>query len=306
MEVNNIFVCGTHDGKIRHMKDDHGRMVSEAFPGQAVHISGFKDFPEVGSPLYIVKNMKEAQTIVQTLKLRASQEAAMKLLEKGDTSEQVKKSIGQLTRQEKRKIKSGDKSILFSKLGIASEQDIDKLKSEFGIAKNVEIDVDNIDEILENTTKIGRKKSRFKLRNEAAEKERMKEMILEQQEKQELLELMDEEEYRREQMEQSYVREMFRDENTGYQPVMIKAAQAGALETLIAEAESIIGNQFKIQIVAEGVGPLTENEVSEASAMNAVIFGFDIPVSPMLEARAEMQGVPIKLHKLIYKFQEDL
>jgi hypothetical protein len=35
---------------------------------------------------------------------------------------------------------------------------------------------------------------------------------------------------------------MFRDDNIGYQPIMIKASQAGPLETLLSEAENIIGD----------------------------------------------------------------
>jgi hypothetical protein len=37
----------------------------------------------------------------------------LKLLEKGDDHDLVKKSIGKLSRQEKRRIKAGDKTVLF-------------------------------------------------------------------------------------------------------------------------------------------------------------------------------------------------
>ena len=56
------------------MKDDNGKIVKVAYPGQAVHISGFKEFPEVGSPLYVVDDHKEANIIVDTLKKRKEQE----------------------------------------------------------------------------------------------------------------------------------------------------------------------------------------------------------------------------------------
>lgn len=119
----------------------------------------------------------------------------MRLLAKGDSSDAVKKSIGSLTRQEKRKLKSGDKSVLFSKLGIASEADINRLKREFGISGEIELDHNNIDQVLEGATKLGRKRSRFRLRNEAEDKERMKAMILEHNENKGKLEYMDEEDY---------------------------------------------------------------------------------------------------------------
>ena len=31
-----------------------------AYPGEAVHIVGFKHFPDVGNPLYVVKSIEEA------------------------------------------------------------------------------------------------------------------------------------------------------------------------------------------------------------------------------------------------------
>ena len=67
LKANDTFVCGIHEGKVRFMKDDNGRNVLEAFPGQAVHIGGFKNFPEVGNPLYAVENHREANMIVTTL-----------------------------------------------------------------------------------------------------------------------------------------------------------------------------------------------------------------------------------------------
>jgi hypothetical protein len=54
-------------------------------------------------------------------------------LEKGDHSDEIKKKIGKLTRFEKRRLKAGDKTVLFQKLGIADDNDLDKLKKRFKI-----------------------------------------------------------------------------------------------------------------------------------------------------------------------------
>ena len=50
------------------------------------------------------------------------------------------------------------------------------------------------------------------------------------------------------------------------------------METLLTEAQKIIGNQFKIQVVSSGVGPITEKDLTEAQSVGAVLFGFDVPV----------------------------
>jgi hypothetical protein len=60
------------------------------------------------------------------------------LLAQGDDSEEIKKKIGKLTRFEKRRIKGGDKTILFSKLGIIEDSDIDKLKKKFGVKSKLD------------------------------------------------------------------------------------------------------------------------------------------------------------------------
>ena len=70
LRSTDTFVCGLNEGKVKFMKDDNGKPIKEAFPGQAVHIGGFRAFPEVGSPLYVVEDLKEANMIVDTLKTR--------------------------------------------------------------------------------------------------------------------------------------------------------------------------------------------------------------------------------------------
>lgn len=66
-----------------------------------------------------------------------------------------------MTRWERRRIKGGDKTLLYTRLGIAEESDIDVLKKKFGV-KNV-LDESNIDELIDEKTNIGRKRSRRKV-----------------------------------------------------------------------------------------------------------------------------------------------
>ncbi len=46
------------------MLNDKGVAVKQAYPGEAVHMVGFKGFPDVGSPLYVVKSTEEARFII--------------------------------------------------------------------------------------------------------------------------------------------------------------------------------------------------------------------------------------------------
>jgi hypothetical protein len=46
------------------MLNDHGEKIPEALPGHSVIVAGFKNPPEVGLPLYVVKNPDEAKFII--------------------------------------------------------------------------------------------------------------------------------------------------------------------------------------------------------------------------------------------------
>ena len=60
LRQEDVFVCGTGEGKVRFMINDQGKQVKEVYPGQAVKLGGFKSFPDVGAPLYAVKDHEEA------------------------------------------------------------------------------------------------------------------------------------------------------------------------------------------------------------------------------------------------------
>jgi len=49
------------------MANDHNQPVKEAYPGEAVHLVGFKHFPDVGNPLYVVSGTEEARFIVSRI-----------------------------------------------------------------------------------------------------------------------------------------------------------------------------------------------------------------------------------------------
>lgn len=83
MKIEDIFVSGTHEGKIRFMFNDRHEPIKEAFPGEAVHIGGFKQFPDVGSPLYVVENLDEAKFILSRIQMRAERLAQEKLSNSG-------------------------------------------------------------------------------------------------------------------------------------------------------------------------------------------------------------------------------
>lgn len=58
---------------------------------------------------------------------------------------------------------------------------------------------------------------------------------------------------------------MYRGEDLKHYPIMIKASSAGVLETLLKEAEKVVGTQnYRISIIDYSVGPITEGDMNSA------------------------------------------
>jgi len=121
LKQGDIFVCGVHEGKVRLMKNDKGQPIKEATPGTAVHVVGFKHLPEVGHPLYSVNDHEMAKYIgEQVQKKRDIEHAKTKGVH-------VNKKVGKLSRIEKSRLYSGDKTVLYERLGLIEKDDIEHL-----------------------------------------------------------------------------------------------------------------------------------------------------------------------------------
>ncbi len=54
------------------------------------------------------------------------------------------------------------------------------------------------------------------------------------------------------------------------------------------------------------MGPINEGDLSNAKQTGAIILGFDVSCSPNVNKTCQDSGVVIRLHKLIYKYTEDI
>lgn len=124
-----------------------------------------------------------------------------------------------------------------------------------------------------------------------------------------VLEQLDEDEAIELQAQKSKLKQMFRDDDDDsqlYVPLIIKACQSGALETLESEARRLIGQHFQISILSSEVGPISDSDLSLAQSTGALILGFDVACPSIMEKKAESMEVPVRLHKLIYDFNNDI
>ncbi len=65
IKVGDSFIAGNISGRIRSIKDEHGRDLKEAVLSQPVEIAGFSSVPGEGDKLFIVKNEKVAKELLK-------------------------------------------------------------------------------------------------------------------------------------------------------------------------------------------------------------------------------------------------
>lgn len=88
--------------------------------------------------------------------------------------------------------------------------------------------------------------------------------------------------------------------------LIVKADVQGALEPIRTELERLGTDELKVNILHMGTGAITENDIMLASASDAVVVGFNVPVDNVAERQAEVEGVEIRRYDVIYKLTEDI
>jgi translation initiation factor IF-2 len=88
--------------------------------------------------------------------------------------------------------------------------------------------------------------------------------------------------------------------------LVLKGDVVGSVEAAVSELQKIQHPEVRVNVIHQGVGGITENDVNLASASDAMIVGFN--VRPSAEARqlAEREGVEIRTYRVIYQLTQDI
>src|SRR6266702_2160051 len=88
--------------------------------------------------------------------------------------------------------------------------------------------------------------------------------------------------------------------------LVVKGDVVGSVEAVVGELAKIQHPEVRVNVIHQGVGGITENDVMLASASDAMIVGFN--VRPNAEARslAERENVEIRPYRVIYQLTEDI
>ena len=90
-------------------------------------------------------------------------------------------------------------------------------------------------------------------------------------------------------------------------PVIIKADVQGSLEAIKGSLEKLRNEEVKVNIIHEGVGGVTESDVTLADASeHAVVLGFNVRPTGAVKKKAKELGVEINTYTIIYDLLDDV
>lgn len=88
--------------------------------------------------------------------------------------------------------------------------------------------------------------------------------------------------------------------------VVLKCDVQGSLEAFRTTLMKMCTEEVRIGIIHEGVGRISESDVTLASVSNAIIIGFNVRPDAKAKKLAESENVQVRLYRVIYEMQEDI
>jgi translation initiation factor IF-2 len=88
--------------------------------------------------------------------------------------------------------------------------------------------------------------------------------------------------------------------------LVLKGDVVGSVEAAKSELEKIQHPEVRVNVIHQGVGGITENDIMLASASDAMVVGFNVRPNAEARALAEREGVEIRTYRVIYQLTEDI
>ncbi|HZT45056.1 MAG TPA: translation initiation factor IF-2 [Gaiellaceae bacterium] len=88
--------------------------------------------------------------------------------------------------------------------------------------------------------------------------------------------------------------------------LVIKGDVQGSVEAVVSELTKIQHPEVRVNVIHQGVGGITENDIMLAAASNGMVVGFNVRPNAETRSIAEREGVEIRTYDVIYKLTEDI
>ena len=88
--------------------------------------------------------------------------------------------------------------------------------------------------------------------------------------------------------------------------IILKADVSGSLGAISHSLEQLDQEEIRVNVLHEGAGDITDNDIMLAAASNAIVVGFNTKITDTARRAAESEGVDVRLYDIIYKLTDDL
>jgi translation initiation factor IF-2 len=88
--------------------------------------------------------------------------------------------------------------------------------------------------------------------------------------------------------------------------LVLKGDVQGSVEALVSELGKIEHPEVRVNVIHQGVGGITENDINLAAASGAMVIGFNVRASVEARGLAEREGVEIRQYRVIYQLTQDI
>jgi translation initiation factor IF-2 len=88
--------------------------------------------------------------------------------------------------------------------------------------------------------------------------------------------------------------------------IILKADVSGSLGAITHALEQLDQDEIRLNVLLEGAGDITDNDIMLAAASNAIVVGFSTKITETARRAAESEGVDVRLYDIIYKLTDDV
>jgi translation initiation factor IF-2 len=88
--------------------------------------------------------------------------------------------------------------------------------------------------------------------------------------------------------------------------IILKADVSGSLGAITHALDQLSQEEIRINVLHEGAGDITDNDIMLAAASNAIVVGFNTRITETARRAAEAEGVDVRLYDIIYKLTDDI
>ncbi len=88
--------------------------------------------------------------------------------------------------------------------------------------------------------------------------------------------------------------------------IILKADVSGSLGAITHALDQLNQDEIRINVLHEGAGDITDNDIMLASASDAIIVGFSTKITETARRAADAEGVDVRMYDIIYKLTDDI